>query len=72
MFMTIEDETGRLDLIIRADVYERCREGAVYAKLVLARGRVERRDSVVHVLATELTDLSPHLRQLPHLSRDFR
>jgi len=72
MFMTIEDETGRVDLIVRPQVYERFREGAVYAKAVIVNGRVERRQSVVHVLATEFRDVTDLVKELPSLSRDFR
>jgi len=72
MFMTIEDETGRMDLIVRPDVYERFRDAAVYAKLVIARGRVERRDGVVHLLSLALEDMERLSERLPRLSRDFR
>jgi error-prone DNA polymerase len=72
MFMTIEDETGRLDLIVRPDVYERFRDAAVYAKLIIARGRVERRGRVVHLLSLAFEDIERHAENLPRLSRDFR
>ncbi len=72
MFMTLEDETGRIDLIVRPNIYERYRNAAVYAKLVLAQGRVERQGRVVHVLATELRDIEHLAAELPRLSRDFR
>jgi len=72
MFMTIEDETGRMDLIVRPNVYERYRDAAVYAKLIVARGRVERRDGVVHLLSTGFEDIERLSGNLPRLSRDFR
>jgi len=72
MFMTIEDETGRLDLIVRPDVYERFRDAAVYAKMVVARGRVERREKVVHLLSLAFEDLEQFSKKLPRQSRDFR
>jgi error-prone DNA polymerase len=72
MFMTIEDETGRLDLIVRPDVYERFRDAAVYAKLVIARGRVERRDGVVHLLSLAFENIERLSERLPRMSRDFR
>ncbi len=72
MFMTLEDETGRIDLIVRPNIYERHRNAAVYSKLVLVRGRVERQGLVVHVLATHLHDIEHLAKELPRLSRDFR
>ena len=72
MFMTLEDETARIDLIVRPNIYERHRNAAVYSKLVLVRGRVERQGLVVHVLATHLHDIEELAANLPRLSRDFR
>ena len=72
MFMTIEDETGRLDLIVRPDVYERFRDAAVYARAVVTRGRVERRGNVVHLLSRWFEDMERLAGDLPSLSRDFR
>ena len=72
MFMTLEDETGRVDLIVRPHIYERYREAAVYSRLVLAWGRVERKGRVVHVLVNVFENIEPWTPALPHLSRDFR
>lgn len=72
LFMTLEDETGRSDLIIRPEVYERFREAAYFGQVVLARGRVERQGSVVHVLVRELEDIGGMMVLLPSMSRDFR
>ncbi len=72
MFMTLEDETGRVDLIVRPQTYKRYRSAAVYAKLVLAHGRVERKGRVVHILTTKFQDIEHLAVDLPGLSRDFR
>ncbi len=72
IFMTLEDETGRADLIVRPQVYERYRNAVLLASLVVARGRVERQGRVVHVLVTRIEDAGSLLAHLPHLSRDFR
>jgi|CXWL01.1.fsa_nt_gi error-prone DNA polymerase len=72
MFMTIEDETGRVDLIVRPNIYERYRDAAVYAKLVLVRGRVEHLGQVLHVMTRHMKDIERAAVELPRLSRDFR
>ncbi len=72
MFMTIEDETGRIDLIVRPDIYEQFRDAAVYAQLVFVRGRVERLGRVLHVMARQLKDIERATVELPRLSRDFK
>lgn len=50
VFMTIEDETGTANLILRPWVYQRFRPAARSGVVILARGRIERQDKVVHVL----------------------
>jgi error-prone DNA polymerase len=61
MFMTLEDETGRIDLIVRPRIYERYRDAAVYSEAVIARGRVERQGQVVHVLVSAFSDIAERL-----------
>ncbi|MBL8880208.1 MAG: error-prone DNA polymerase [Phycisphaerales bacterium] len=72
VFMTLEDETGRADLIVRPHVYARFRATARYARLIIARGRVERNGLVVHVLVTRLTEIDETSIAVPTKSRDFR
>jgi error-prone DNA polymerase len=70
MFVTIEDETGAANLIVRPKVYERYRAAARQATLLLAKGRVERRSGVVHLLVRSLADLS-YATEVGPQSRDF-
>ncbi|MBI1827747.1 MAG: error-prone DNA polymerase [Planctomycetes bacterium] len=72
MFMTIEDETGRVDLIVRPTIYERYRDAAVYAQLVLVRGVVEHQGQVLHVMAKHMRNMDHAIVKMPRLSRDFR
>ncbi|MEY4118357.1 MAG: Error-prone polymerase [Planctomycetota bacterium] len=55
VFMTLEDETGVANLIFRPKVYERLRTRVRDAPMLCVRGKVERRDGVVHVLVRGVT-----------------
>ena len=70
-FVTLEDETGQANLIIRPDVWKKYRTAAHGATLLLAQGRLQRHGSVIHVLVAQLADYSPHLSGLESVSRDF-
>jgi len=72
VFVTIEDETGVANLIIRPDLYEKYRAAARHAHLLQADGLIERQGKVVHVMAKQLHDLSPLLNGHEFHSRDFR
>jgi error-prone DNA polymerase len=70
-FVTLEDETGIANLIIRPDVWQRWRQAAFGATILLAHGRLQRHGQVIHVLCTKLENLSEQLKQLASRSRDF-
>ena len=70
-FVTLEDETGVANLIIRPDVWKRWRSAALGATLLLAYGRLQRQGRVIHVLTTKLENLSSRLKELGSKSRDF-
>jgi error-prone DNA polymerase len=71
-FVTLEDETGFANLIIRPEVWERCHQVARTATAMLAHGRLQRQGAIIHVLVTQLQDLSPLLADLDSNSRDFQ
>ena len=71
VFMTIEDETGIANLIVRPHIYERCRKAAKHGVIVIARGKVERQGEVIHINVTRLDDASDQMRELLARSRDF-
>jgi error-prone DNA polymerase len=71
IFVTLEDETGASNVIVRRDLSDRQRRELLGARLLGVYGRVEREGDVVHVLAGRLVDLTPLLGALPTRSRDF-
>lgn len=72
VFMTIEDETGIVNLILRPKIFDLYLAAARYARILRADGRVERNGKVIHVMARRLTDLSGELgRSELFRSRDF-
>ena len=71
VFVTLEDETGPVNVIVWRDVQERQRRELLGARLMAVHGKVEREGIVVHVIAGRLDDLTPLLGALPTTSRDF-
>jgi error-prone DNA polymerase len=78
-FMTLEDETGFVNVVCWADVFAKYERVAKTSVLLEVRGQVQEENGVVHVIAAELRDLSRTLenetsaRKLGDLekSRDF-
>ncbi len=63
-FITLEDETGVINLVIWPDLKEKQRSVVMGARLMEVRGRVEYDDEVIHVIAAHLTDASEGLARL--------
>jgi error-prone DNA polymerase len=71
VFVTLEDETGYLNLIVWEKLARRARRALLESRLLGVRGRVQRDGQVLHLIAGELIDLSPLLGGLQAESRDF-
>jgi error-prone DNA polymerase len=72
VFITLEDETGIMNLVVWAHVWQRYHKVARQAVALLVEGRVERAGQVIHVIASKLEDLTDSLRRVLVRSRDFR
>ncbi|WP_299146490.1 OB-fold nucleic acid binding domain-containing protein [uncultured Tateyamaria sp.] len=64
IFVTLEDETGVVNVIVWRHIYERFRRAVVAGRMLRVTGRMQRAHSVTHVLAEEVEDISPMLDQL--------
>jgi len=70
-FVTLEDETGIVNLIVRQEIWERYRRAAKTAKIMLAHGTLQRQKEIIHVLVTKIDNFSARLA-IDATSRDFR
>ncbi|MGI9013060.1 MAG: error-prone DNA polymerase [Phycisphaerales bacterium] len=71
VFITLEDETGIFNLIVRPKVYERYRHAARHSVLLHVTGKVERKHNVIHIMAHRMTSLDHHMQDIVARSRDF-
>lgn len=71
VFLTLEDETGNINVVVWPKIQERFRAALMTAQLLLVKGTVESRDGVTHVIASGLYDHSGALSELAVKSRDF-
>ncbi|ATE59597.1 error-prone DNA polymerase [Thauera sinica] len=71
MFITLEDETGLINVIVRPELLERQRRILLGARLLGIYGQVSRRSGVVHLQASRAVDHSALLGELDTRSRDF-
>ena len=71
VFVTLEDETGWVNVIVWKDLSDRQRKELLASRLLCVQGNIEREGEVVHLLAKKLVDYSYMLGRLTARSRDF-
>ena len=71
-FVTLEDETGSANVVVMPHIWQRyfrvCRRSPAW----VVHGRLEKKNNVIHVVATRLEDMAARLGGLKLKSRDFR
>ena len=79
IFMTLEDETGVVNVVVWPNILERYRRAILGGRLALVRGRIQRAGEIVHLVAAHLEDLTHWLDLLtpdegtaPHGGREGR
>jgi error-prone DNA polymerase len=70
-FVTIEDETGPINLIIKMDVWNKFYKIARTASGYVAHGKLQNYKGVIHVLVSKLENLPKAIASIDVKSRDF-
>jgi error-prone DNA polymerase len=70
-FVTMEDETGHVNLIVWNNVAVAQRAALLESRLLEVQGKLQREGDVQHVIAQRLTNLSAMLGDLTVASRNF-
>jgi error-prone DNA polymerase len=64
IFLTLEDETGIVNVVVWPKVFEANRRTVMSARFLLVSGRIQREGLVIHVVAERFVDLSDELARL--------
>ena len=64
VFITLEDETGTVNIVIWSKLMAKYRRTIMAARLMAVRGQVQREGDVIHVVAQELIDRTSDLDTL--------
>ena len=71
-FVTLEDETGSINLVVWKNIAEQYASILLGASVIGASGKIQRKGDVLHLLTDQLIDLSYLIDNLTIQSRDFR
>jgi error-prone DNA polymerase len=71
VFITLEDETGYINVIVWPQLAEKQRRALLGARLLMVIGTLQQESGVVHVVARRLEDLSAWIGDLVTYPRGF-
>jgi error-prone DNA polymerase len=71
IFVTLEDETGQINVVVWKKLSQKQRRPLLGARLLHVEGTLEREGDVIHVVAKNLVDRSVLIGNLNASSRDF-
>jgi error-prone DNA polymerase len=71
IFVTLEDETGSVNVIVWRHVRERQRPALLRSRLLAVAGQWQAKDGTTHLIARRLVDMTPWLGAVATSSRDF-
>ncbi len=71
IFVTLEDETGQINVVVWESLSRKQRRPLLEARLLHVEGTLEREGDVIHVIAENLVDRSRLIGNLNASSRDF-
>jgi error-prone DNA polymerase len=72
VFISLEDETGIINLVVWPDVFDRFRPAILQASLLKVDGRLQNKENVAHVVAQRIDNCSHWMGTLARKSRDFQ
>lgn len=64
IFITLEDETGTVNVVVWNTIYERFRRAVIAGRMLRVTGRIQREGAVLHLIAEEIEDCSDMLDDL--------
>lgn len=63
-FITLEDETGSMNLVAFQNIFSKYRREILSARLLMAEGKLQIEGKVIHVIITRCYNINPMLREL--------
>ncbi|MBU2624927.1 MAG: error-prone DNA polymerase, partial [candidate division Zixibacteria bacterium] len=72
LFITLEDETGFINIVMMPNMTKKYRRIVVNSSVLLVRGNVEHKDGVINVIGRDFLPLQFRSSEMRVKSRDFR
>lgn len=71
VFITLEDETGFANIVVKPDLAKRFRRDVIFSNVLYVWGKIERKDGVVNVVGARFRSVAIDSDSIKLKSRDF-
>jgi error-prone DNA polymerase len=72
VFLTLEDETGLINVVVKPNLVKKSRRAIVTSSILLVKGKLEKHEGIINVMGEEFTPLEFPQNGVKFESRDFR
>jgi len=72
VFLTLEDETGLINVVVKPNLVKKCRRAIIHSSILLVKGKLEKHAEIINVTGEEFTPLEFPQTGVKFESRDFR
>ena len=68
-FLSLEDETGTINIVCWNNIYNKFYKEILFAKLLLVEGLMQKEYGVINIIAQSIKDISHLLELLPKINK---
>ena len=68
-FLSLEDETGTINIVCWNNIYNKFYKEILFAKLLLVEGLMQKEYGVINIIAQSIKDISHLLELLPEINK---
>ena len=68
VFISLEDETGTINIICWKNIYNKFHHEILLSKLLLVEGLMQKENGTVNIIASSIKDISKLLKLLPSIN----
>ena len=72
LFVTLEDETGLTNVVVRPQILKRYRKELIRSSILLVQGKLEKEEGIINILGERFAPLRFPEEGVAFESRDFR
>lgn len=72
VFLTLEDETGLINVVVKPNLVKKCRRAIITSSILLVKGKLEKHEGIINIIGEEFSPLEFPQNSVKFESVNFR